>query len=84
MSPMDDHVDKGDYEEFKKNVIEFLGILVQAFDKNTNVTRTSQASIDNLTETIEDLAKLHHIDSERSFKLLTEIKNRLAGNTDDD
>lgn len=67
-------IDKQDYEEFKKNVIDLLGVVMQAFDKNTNVSRTSQASIDNLAKTIEDLASLSESELENQKRDLLDFQ----------
>lgn len=79
-----DPVDRHEFESFKKNVIDFLGLLVQAFDKNTNITKSTQASINNLTEAIEDLAQLHQLDADRNYNLLSDIHKKLTNERNDE
>lgn len=77
-----DYVSREEHETFKQNVIDFLGILVQAFDKNVRTSRATQASIDNLTQTIEDLAELQNMDSQVNIdnnRMLNELYGRLIG-----
>jgi len=57
-------VSKEDHEKFKEDVIGFLDVLMQAFEKNTEATSVTQASVENLTDAVMSLADLQKMDSD--------------------
>lgn len=85
-SDKDDPVSREEYEKFRKEVVNFLGILVQGFDKSVKAARNAQASIDNLAETVEDLAEMQKRESElarKNNRMLNDLHKKLLGDEEE-
>lgn len=75
-------VSREEYEQFQKRVVDVLGVVFQYLDKNIITSRVTQASINNLSEAIEDLAKMQadnfNINSQNN-QMLSELYKKLLG-----